>query len=301
MFAVPASVAESSDRLPHIMRAIFRVCLLVALVSPALVVCGLGATSDLCDGTEGMTCHNRERMTREKKIYVSLVMCGRHDDKRGDYSGRLQNSLDFWFYQARQFGVNMEVIVVEWNPFPGASRLVSLLRVPPGISDDRAVRVITVNPEFHARVEAQTGESFFEFMAKNVGARRARGKFVLFTNGDVLLSNSLAEMLGKEMLDEGSFYRIPRSEIPGLMDPLAPLDMRRAALEELVEVLGEEKTCERGEKECPGEYNRGVCEKGGVVNEGAAGEHLGLEDEAYLPAAGDFFLASKAALHRMGG
>ena len=60
-------------------------------------------------------------------IYVSIVMCGRHDDMRGDYAGRLQNSLDFLFHQARRFGVRMEVLVVEWNPFAGASSLASLL------------------------------------------------------------------------------------------------------------------------------------------------------------------------------
>jgi hypothetical protein len=237
----------------------------------------------------------RGTVPRDCQFYVSMVMCGRHDDMRGDYAGRLQNSLDFLFHQAMRFGVRMEVIVVEWNPFPGASRLASLLRMPPGSST--AVRVITVDHSFHQDVEGETGQGFFEFMAKNVGARRARGRFVLFTNGDVLLSDSVMEMLAGEALDEGSFYRVARSEIPGLMDPLSPLNMRVAAMEELMEVLSEERTCHIGEKECPGEYNRGVCERGGRVEEG----HLGLEDEPFLPAAGDFFLISKRALHRMGG
>jgi len=230
------------------------------------------------------------------QVYVSLVMCGRHDDLRGDYAGRLQNSLDFLFHQALRFSVRMEVVVVEWSPFPGASRLATLLRTPPGAAR-AAVRIITVESAFHAQVESGTGEGFFEFMAKNVGARRARGRFVLFTNGDVLLSDAVMEMLGGEALDEASFYRVARSEVPGLMDPLAPLGMRVAAMEELVGVLTAERTCPAGTKECPGEYNRGVCEGGGRVG----GGHAGLEDEPFLPAAGDFFLVSKAALHRMGG
>merc|ERR1711971_47697 len=134
-----------------------------------------------------------------------------------------------------------EVIVVEQNPFPGAPNLVSLLRVPLGAYDDLAVRVIRVKPEFHARVEGQTGQSFFEYCAQNVGARRSRGKFVLSSNPDVLFSDALAEMLSKE------------AELPRTLDPLAPLDMRSAALEELVHVLWEENTCERGWIDCPGE------------------------------------------------
>ena len=58
------------------------------------------------------------------------------------------------------------------------------------------------------RVAAGTGTTFLEFMAKNVGARRARGEFVLFTNGDVLLSDSVLEMLGREELDHGRYIRM---------------------------------------------------------------------------------------------
>ena len=38
-----------------------------------------------------------------------------------------------------------------------------------------------------------------------------------------------------------------------------------------------------------------------MIDGGEAGGHVGLEDEAFLPPAGDFFLVSKAALHQMGG
>jgi hypothetical protein len=235
-------------------------------------------------------------------VYVSIVVAARHDDLRGDYVGRLQSLIDVTLYQCQRYNVTAEVIVVDWYPvewlFAGQThtvKLKDLLRV-----DARRrtmVRVITVDSSVHTRMSAGTGVSFLEYAAKNVGARRARGRFVLFTNGDVLLSDAVMEMLGGEALDEASFYRVARSEVPGLMDPLAPLGMRVAAMEELVGVLTAERTCPAGTKECPGEYNRGVCEGGGLVGAG----HAGLEDEPFLPAAGDFFLVSKAALHRMGG
>ncbi len=39
----------------------------------------------------------------------------------------------------------------------------------------------------HDTVESGTGETIFEFLAKNVGARRALGDFILITNGDIVL------------------------------------------------------------------------------------------------------------------
>jgi hypothetical protein len=68
----------------------------------------------------------------------------------------------------------MEFIVVEWNPFPAETRLKDVLKVPPGCSIP--VRVITVDPEFHSRVSAGTGQSFFNEIARNVGARRSRSE-----------------------------------------------------------------------------------------------------------------------------
>ena len=101
---------------------------------------------------------------RHSGVYVTVVMCGRHDDKRGDFAGRLQNSLDFFISQAGAVGASLEVVVVEWNPLPGSEPLASLLRVPQ--DSPVVVRVITVPAWRHANVQNGTGQDFFEFMAK---------------------------------------------------------------------------------------------------------------------------------------
>lgn len=90
----------------------------------------------------------------------------------GDYTGRMQNALDFYLTQGTDLGVRMEIIIVEWNPLGVNARLIELLRTPP--RSTIPVRIITVDADFHQRVQGGTGESFFEFMAKNVGARRSR-------------------------------------------------------------------------------------------------------------------------------
>ena len=54
-----------------------------------------------------------------------------------------------------------------------------LLRVDP--KRRTQVRIITVDADVHMRIAAGTGVTFLEFVAKNVGARRARGRCVLFS------------------------------------------------------------------------------------------------------------------------
>ena len=84
----------------------------------------------------------------------------------------------------------------------------------------------TVPRAFHDKVCGDTGQSFFEFMAKNVGARRARGEFVLITNGDVMLNDEVYKMLSAQALDRDSYFRISRVETSIRMDPLEDLDRR---------------------------------------------------------------------------
>ena len=65
----------------------------------------------------------------------------------------------------------------------------------------------------------------------------------------------------------------------------------------------EGRVCEQATKDCPGDYNRGICEalgKPGSVSPIAA-DHQGLHDELYHHAPGDFFLASRDAIHALGG
>ena len=100
--------------------------------------------------------------------YVSFVMASRVDDLRGDSVGRVQNSVQFIQYLCAHNNVSAEIIIVEWNPFRGQQRLSDALRPAVNISSPVPVRIITVPPDLHAAVEADTGQSFFEFLAKNV-------------------------------------------------------------------------------------------------------------------------------------
>ena len=53
----------------------------------------------------------------------------------------------------------------------------------------------------------------FEYRAKNVGIRGARGEWVLATNPDIILSEEMVMRLVSEPLGEKNFYRASRSDL----------------------------------------------------------------------------------------
>jgi len=234
-------------------------------------------------------------------VYVSFVMVGRVDTLRGDYVNRLRNSVQFIQALSMAHSVRSEVVIVEWNPLAGMDSLAEVLRPYVGERHPSQVRIITVPKSFHDKVSGDTGQSFFEFMAKNVGARRARGEFVLITNGDVMLNDPVYRMLGAEALDADSYFRIPRVDTSAHLNPeREPLDRRLGEMRGMVQSLPAEQLCDVGERFCPGRYNAGVCERG-YLGEELHDEHFGRSDGLFMPAAGDFFLVQRHLYGVLGG
>jgi hypothetical protein len=184
-------------------------------------------------------------------------------------------------------------------------KLRELLRAPPrGELPAPDIRVISVGPAFQRRmVQASGGRgggaAMFEAAAQNVGARRARGRWVLFSRGELLLSRAVFRTLAAEAtLDPGRLYLLPRLPIAARLDALAPPDARAAAVEEIVRLAviaehGAEGAGGAGAKGAGG-GEAGVC--GASV--GGRAEELGEGSAAH---AGDFMLIERGALHLMGG
>ena len=175
--------------------------------------------------------------------YVSFVMASRVDDLRGDSVSRLRNSVEFLQHLCAHHNVSAEVIIVEWNPFIHQQSLSDALRPAVNASSPIPVRVITVSPDLHATVESGTGETFFEFLAKNAGARRARGDFILITNGDIVLNDAVFRALALRRLDTDAYFRVPRVELGMAFDPAEPFAARRALLIPLREAAQKRIAC----------------------------------------------------------
>jgi hypothetical protein len=125
----------------------------------------------------------------------------------------MQIFLENLLWQGRHYGIDSELIIVEWNPPQNNKRLKDVLKWPSQARHCR-VRVIEVSPEIHHGFKNSDVIPLFQMIAKNVGVRRAGGRFVLATNIDILFSNELMEFFASKALDPTRMYRIDRHDVP---------------------------------------------------------------------------------------
>ncbi len=115
--------------------------------------------------------------------------------------------------QCRRYGLDAEVIVVEWNPPLERQRLQEAISWPKA-HRNFVVRIIEVPARIHRQYKHSEKFGLFQMMAKNVGIRRARGRFILCTNVDVLFSEELIQFLSSPALLPGRIYRVDRYDVP---------------------------------------------------------------------------------------
>src|SRR3984885_12244475 len=145
------------------------------------------------------------------QLYLSLVVTARNDDHGGNLLNRMQDFVNGWISQAREHQISCELIFVEWNPPQDRVRLSEALHWPEDMGPCE-VRIIEVPPDVHRRFAHAEALPLYQMIAKNVGIRRARGKFVLVTNIDILFSSELAAFLAEQRLKTGRMYRMDRHD-----------------------------------------------------------------------------------------
>lgn len=154
--------------------------------------------------------------------YISVIITARNDNHGGNMLGRMQASLESWMEQARQYELPSEIVVVEWNPPSERPRLIDDLRWPSDPGPCR-VRFIEVSPELHLSFPNAPAIPLHQMIAKNVGIRRARGRFILATNLDIVFSPELMRFLAERRLEEGVMYRMDRHDVASDIPCGAPL------------------------------------------------------------------------------
>jgi hypothetical protein len=155
--------------------------------------------------------------------YLSVVATARNDEHGGNLLGRMGVFVRAWVEQCKRFGLRFELILVEWNPPTDRAPLREALPWPSekGPCD---IRVVTVPAAIHDRFEHASKLPLFQMIAKNVGLRRARGKFALATNIDLLFSDELMRSLAAKTLREDRMYRADRHDVEAEIPPEIPIE-----------------------------------------------------------------------------
>ena len=144
---------------------------------------------------------------------LSVVVTARNDNHGKNFLHRMQIFVTGFLEQARRHNLPSELIIVEWNPPAGRPRLVDTL-LWDGADGPCRVRIIEVPPAVHRRYPHADRLPLFQMIAKNVGIRRARGRFVLCTNIDLLFSDALMALCASGRLDPRYMYRVDRLDVP---------------------------------------------------------------------------------------
>ncbi len=229
--------------------------------------------------------------------HLSLVVAGRNDNHGGAMLERTNAFLDTWRQLALEEGLRSEIVLVEWNPVPGEPGMAEVVEWPktPGVD----LRIITVPESVHDALPTSDEFQFFQMIGKNVGARRARGEWVLFTNLDVLFNRPMIRLLKHGELDPKAFYRTTRWDCGERIIPMEfNADERIAFCEKhLVRVNANGKTVETEGVNIPATSPEALTEPAEIAALLQKGENRPL----FSNACGDFTLLHRDAVEALRG
>jgi hypothetical protein len=143
---------------------------------------------------------------------LSIVVTGRNDGHGGDFNGRFLRTLAFNHDRLTEHGIAYEVVLVEWAPPADRPRLSDVIREAlPRVAP--VVANYLVDPRYHDACNLNPQLKYMEFLAKNVGIRRARGRAVLCTNADIYLGRGIVDALTRTAIQPRTVYRARRVDV----------------------------------------------------------------------------------------
>ncbi len=155
--------------------------------------------------------------------YLSVVATSRNDDHGGNLTLRMQLFVQCLAAQAKRHRLKTELVLVEWNPPADRPRLRETLRFD-AHHPFCSVRIVDVPAAIHSRYRHAQALPVYQMIAKNVGIRRARGRFVLATNVDIVFSDPLFARLAEQDLQVGRCYRSIRHDVDNALTSEMPVE-----------------------------------------------------------------------------
>lgn len=148
--------------------------------------------------------------------YVSFVVCGRNDDYGGNFLQRVNNFINSISVLSNKYSVNTEIIFVEWNPCPDKKMLWQEINEHNKVikSFGQTVKFIIVPAEHHLKYKNNPNHHYpvLDYVGKNVGIRRSKGKFTLVCSPDTVFTDNFFERLRDGFFSDKYVYRTCRAD-----------------------------------------------------------------------------------------
>jgi len=148
-------------------------------------------------------------MAKQNLLDFSFIVTTRNDNHGGNMYLKNQFFVNRWAYNVKKLDINCELIIVDWNSEKNLRNKIII----PKLNANQSIRIIEVPNRIHKKFKNYKKLNMFQMIAKNVGARRALGKYLILTNIDIIFSNSLLEFLKNKKLNENFIYRVDRYDI----------------------------------------------------------------------------------------
>ena len=110
-------------------------------------------------------------------------------------------------------GISHEFVLVEWAPPTGRPLLTDLMRAAFPAMAKEHLTCYVVDARYQQACSLNPRLDYLEFVAKNVGIRRACGSYVLSTNTDVYLGRRLVDMLHSRAVSSQTVHCATRTEV----------------------------------------------------------------------------------------
>ena len=228
---------------------------------------------------------------------MSFVVTARNDNYGGDFLERMQAFVNVLLALCERHSLEMELVIVEWNPPPDNPRLATALKWPDS-SRHCQVRIIEVPEELHKQLPHSEKKTLFEYIGKNVGVRRALGGYIVVTNPDILYSEELITFLASARLSHRVTYRSVRYDVQGPVPA-------GVSVEELLAYC-REHVIRRNDYLYSHDYRAGKRANAAKILKGLTGEVIWRTK--YFPyrrpftnASGDFFMMHRSQWHHLLG
>lgn len=146
--------------------------------------------------------------------YLSIVYAGRNDNYGGDFDRRLENSVQWLSKLCNDLQFTVELIIVNYNPVDGRPSLEEAIAWP-NENKYLQVRIITVPEETHQTfVDPAIRKTvpLFEYIAKNIGIRRAKGEYIMGANPDIIFHPAIIKYIARKKLSRREYYRVDRCD-----------------------------------------------------------------------------------------